>query len=110
MSAPPPPSYPPYPGYPPYAPKPKTNGLALSSMILCILGVTIGLCLIFFPVMPILAVVFGHVGLGQIRRTGAPGRGYAIAGLVTGYIGIALAVLWLIGTAIGTFSSPTPTF
>jgi hypothetical protein len=79
-------------------------------MILGILGLTIGLCLLFFPVMPILAVIFGHVSLGQIRRTGAAGRGYAIAGLVTGYVGIALAVLWIIGAIIGTFTSPVPTF
>ena len=106
-----PPGYP-APGYatPGYPVKAKANGLALTSMILGIVGITVGLCLIFFPVMPILAVVFGHIGLTQIRKTGAPGRGYAIAGLVTGYIGIALAVLWLIGTIIGTFTSPMPTF
>lgn len=112
---PPPPAYgyAPPPGFPPPAPypvKPKANGLALTSMILGILGITVGLCLLFFPVMPILAVVFGHIGLTQTRKTGAPGRGYAITGLVTGYIGIALAVLWLIATAIGTFTSPMPTF
>jgi hypothetical protein len=84
--------------------------MALASMILGILGITVGLCLIFFPVMPILAVIFGHIGLTQTRNTGAPGRGYAIAGLVTGYTGIALAVLWLIAVAIGTFTSPVPTF
>lgn len=106
-----PPGYP-APGYatPGYPVRAKANGLALTSMILGIIGITVGLCLIFFPVMPILAVVFGHIGLTQIRKTGAPGRGYAIAGLVTGYIGIALAVLWLIGTIIGTFTSPMPTF
>ncbi len=91
-------------------PRPKTNGLALASMILGILGITVGLCLLFFPVMPILAVVFGHIGLAQVTRTGATGRGYAITGLVTGYVGIALAILWLIGIMIGTFTSPTPTF
>ena len=94
-------SYTPPPGFPPaYAAKPKTNGMALASMILGILGITVGLCLIFFPVMPILAVIFGHIGLTQTRNTGAPGRGYAIAGLVTGYVGIALAILWLIAVAI----------
>ena len=105
-------AYPPVPGYPPpaYPVKPKANGFALTSMILGILGLTIGLCLLFFPVMPILAVVFGYVGLGQMRATGAPGRGYAIAGLITGYIGIALAILWLIAVIIGTFTSPIPTF
>ena len=113
--APPPPAYTyaPPPGFPPppaYPVKAKTNGLALASMILGIVGITVGLCLNFFPVMPILAVVFGHLGLSQTRTTGAPGRGYAIAGLVTGYIGIALALLWLIGSIIGTFTSPMPTF
>ena len=103
----PPPGFPPPPAYPV---RPKANGLALASMILGIVGITVGLCLIFFPVMPILAVVFGHLGLSQTRATGAPGRGYAIAGLVTGYIGIALALLWLIGSIIGTFTSPMPTF
>lgn len=114
---PPPPGFPPPaygyappPAFPAYPAKSKPNGMALTSMILGILGVTVGLCLLFFPVMPILAVVFGHVALGQIRKTGAPGRGYAIAGLVTGYVGIALAILWLIGMVIGTFTSPTPTF
>ena len=114
--APPPPAYTyaPPPGFPPpppaYPVKAKTNGLALASMILGIVGITVGLCLIFFPVMPILAVVFGHLGLSQTRTTGAPGRGYAIAGLVTGYIGIALAILWLIAIIFGTFTSPIPTF
>ncbi len=105
-------AYPQAPGFPPpaYPVKPKANGFALTSMILGILGLTIGLCLLYFPVMPILAVIFGHISLGQIRKTGAPGRGYAVAGLVTGYIGIALALLWLIGTIIGTFTSPMPTF
>jgi len=107
-------AYAPPPGFPPppaaYPVKAKTNGMALASMILGIVGITVGLCLIFFPVMPILAVVFGHLGLSQTRSTGAPGRGYAITGLVTGYIGIALAILWLIAIIFGTFTSPVPTF
>ena len=107
-------AYAPPPGFPPppaaYPVKAKTNGMALASMILGIVGITVGLCLIFFPVMPILAVVFGHLGLSQTRSTGAPGRGYAITGLATGYIGIALAILWLIAIIFGTFTSPVPTF
>ena len=103
-----PPGFPPPP--PAYPVKPKANGMALASMILGIFGITVGLCLLFFPVMPVLAVVFGHIGLSQTRSTGAPGRGYAITGLVTGYIGIALAIVWIIAIVIGTFTSPVPTF
>jgi hypothetical protein len=42
----------------------------------------------------ILAVIFGHIALSQIKRSmGAlTGRGMAIAGLVLGYVGIALLV------------------
>ena len=108
---------PPAPGaYPPpipggYAPaRPKTNPLALTSMITGIAGVTIGFCLWFFPVLPILAIVFGHIGLSQIRRQGTSGRGMAIAGLVTGYIGLALALILLLLIIVGSISSPTPTF
>ncbi|MEY4169142.1 MAG: hypothetical protein RLZ94_215, partial [Actinomycetota bacterium] len=105
-------AYSPPPGFPPpppaYPVKPKANGMALASMILGIFGITVGLCLLFFPVMPVLAVVFGYIGLSQTRSTGAPGRGYAITGLVTGYIGIALAIVWIIAIVIGTFTSPVP--
>jgi hypothetical protein len=42
----------------------------------------------------ILAVIFGHIALSQIKRSmGAlTGRGMAVAGLVLGYVGIALLV------------------
>ncbi len=75
-----------------------------------ILGVTIGLCLWFLPVMPVLAVIFGHISLSKIRMTGLPGRGLAITGLVTGYVGIGLSVVIYIVSIIGAFSAPSPTF
>lgn len=42
---------------------------------------------------PILAVIFGHVARAQIRSRGEGGSGQATAGLVLGYIGIALELL-----------------
>ena len=43
----------------------------------------------------ILAVVFGHVALGQIARTpGQSGRGLAVAGIVLGYLGLATPLLF----------------
>jgi len=43
----------------------------------------------------ILAIVFGHIGLYQIRRTGEQGRGQALAGLIISYtvIGLGAAAL-----------------
>lgn len=105
-----PPTPPPLAPPPPSAVKPKASGMAVASMVLGVLGITVGLCLLFFPVMPILAVVFGHLALRQISSTGAPGRGVAITGVVTGYVGIGLALLSLIGLALGTFTAPTPAF
>jgi peptidyl-prolyl cis-trans isomerase B (cyclophilin B) len=68
----PPPPYPsvaPY-GYPP--PRP-TNGFAVASLICAFLAAPLG-------------IIFGHVSLSQIKRTGEDGRGLAIAGLIIGYL------------------------
>ena len=81
---------------PPYAEQPYrqqgTNGYAIASLVLGIIGMVIG---------SILAVVFGHMALGQIRRTGQGGRGLAIAGLVLGYLGIAGTLIVILVIAAG---------
>ena len=96
----PPQGYPPqpyaqgYPGYAPaqaygqplyYAPAAEPKGLSIASMI-CGIAVYAGFG--FFILPQIAAVVLGHMGLA--REPG--GRGFAIAGLVMGYIGIALTL------------------
>lgn len=88
MTVPPPPSdgYPPsYPGYPGgyptgYPPPPRTNSMAVASLVCAFL---------FAP----LGIVFGHISLSQIRRSGEQGRGLAIAGLVIGYVATVLTVV-----------------
>ena len=50
-----------------------------------------GLAVIF-----VAAIILGHLGLRQIRRTGERGRGLALTGLVLGYIVLALALLPLL--------------
>ncbi len=78
---------PPHYGYPATPPERKTNGLAVASLVLGLTGfVTCGFT-------SILAVVFGHVALSQIRRDHTDGRGMAIGGLVLGWI---LTGLWII--------------
>jgi hypothetical protein len=86
--------------YPVFA-LPRTSGLAVASMILGIVGLAVSWFTLGIP--SILAVVFGHVSLNQIRHdANRGGRGIGIAGLVTGYVGIAGGVLWLafIGLAL----------
>lgn len=98
MSAPPPPlpegmpypyqPYQPHPGYPPgYRYPPRTNVLAVASLILGFL---------FAP----LGIVFGHLSLSQIKRSGEQGRALAIAGLVVGYVVTIGTVLALAAVAL----------
>jgi len=86
----PPPYPPPYP-YPAYV-NPGTNGLAIAALVLGILWL--------YWVGSILAVIFGHIALSQIRHTGQGGRGLAIAGLVLGYVGLALFLLVIFGMTV----------
>ena len=86
-SYPPPPRYgapPPYgspygPGPYPYPPPAQTNGMAVASLICAF---------VFAP----LGIVFGHISLSQIKRTGEEGRGLAVAGLVISYLVTALTI------------------
>lgn len=69
---------------------PRTNGLAITALVLGLIGGTI------------LPIIFGHIALSQIRRSGENGRGMAIAGLILGYIGLAVAialVIWVIAVS-----------
>ena len=49
-----------------------------------------------------LGIVFGHLSLGQIKRTRERGTGLAIAGLAISYTAIVQAVLLVIVTFVGT--------
>jgi hypothetical protein len=44
----------------------------------------------------VVAVVLGHTSLAQIRQGMVGGQGYAIAGLVLGYVGIGFRVLGIV--------------
>jgi len=70
--------------YPAFGVRPRTNQLAIVSLI-C------GIGQIFFSILAAIpAVVCGHAARSQIRRTGEEGAGLALAGLVLGYIGLAI--------------------
>lgn len=68
----------------------KNNGMAVASLVLGLVGLP--LCFLFIP--SLLAVIFGIVGLNQIKSDPSQsGRGLAIAGLTLGAVMIALVVL-----------------
>jgi hypothetical protein len=54
------------------------------------------LAIIFGFFIGILGIIFGHIALAQIRRTGEGGRGLAITGLVFGYVGVGLVLILVI--------------
>ena len=88
----------------PYGQQPvaKTNGLAVASLVLGLLWI----CYLG----SVLAVIFGHIGLSQIKNSGGTqtGQGLAIAGLILGYLGIAVLVLsLLLGFGTYTFDAGT---
>ncbi|WP_168914948.1 DUF4190 domain-containing protein [Microcella flavibacter] len=74
------------------APQEKTNVLAIVSLCLGIAA---------YVIIPFIgsigAIITGHMALGQIKRTGEKGRGMGLAGLILGYVGIALGLLLVIG-------------
>jgi Domain of unknown function (DUF4190) len=94
------PPYPPYQGpYSPYPPAPPTNGLAIAALVCGVGGFVVGLS--FIP-----AIICGHLARRQIRQTGEQGAGLALAGLILGYVGVALfialvAVFAVVVTQIG---------
>lgn len=90
-----PPAYGQAPGYTDpygsYAPV-KTNTLAVISMVASIVG--------FLWILPFIGslagVIMGHISLRQIAASGEKGRGMALAGLIVGYVGLALFVIGII--------------
>ena len=69
--------------------QPKTSALAIWSLVLGILSL---MCFTIFTGIP--GVICGHKALSRIKKSGGAltGQGLAIAGLVTGYLGIAWAI------------------
>ncbi|GAA1060354.1 DUF4190 domain-containing protein [Agromyces bracchium] len=107
-NVPPPPPAPPAQPAPSYGAPPsysappaqKTNVLAIVSLVSS-----------FF--ISLVGIITGHIALSQIKKTGEQGRGLAIAGLIIGYVGLVLgiifAIVWfaIIGAAISSGSVTT---
>jgi hypothetical protein len=73
------------------------NGLAIASMV-------VGIVWIYW-IGSILAVIFGHVSLNQIKKNpGQKGKGFAIAGIALGWTGVGILLLVIV-IAIGASSS-----
>jgi peptidyl-prolyl cis-trans isomerase B (cyclophilin B) len=80
-----------------YAPpaEAKTNSLAIASLVCAF---------VFSP----LGIIFGHIALSQIKRTGEGGRGLAIAGLVISYVAVILGLFLIV--LMGLFAASVDTY
>jgi len=78
-----------YPGY--AAPPPR--GLSITSMVLGIVGF-VGSWIYGIGLFPAIAAVI----IGFIARKRQPqGKGFWLTGLITGWVGIAICILWIVG-------------
>jgi hypothetical protein len=66
-----------------------TNGFCVAALVLGIIGLPCS----FIPLVSLLAIVFGIIGLNQVNKSGVEGsgKGLAIAGLVCGIAGLILS-------------------
>ncbi|MFD3699541.1 DUF4190 domain-containing protein [Streptomyces sp. NPDC058646] len=96
--------YPGPPGYPgpggyasyPYAGRPLSNGFGITALVLGVLAVVVVFgCITAFLAVPlgIGAIVYGVLGRGKASRGEADNGGMALAGLITGSVGLALGAL-----------------
>lgn len=85
-----------YGGYPGYVVQQKTNGMAVASMVVSIVGLLMLACYGAGAVPCAVGAVLGHVANRQIRERNESGRGMALAGIIMGWIGVGIGVVVLI--------------
>lgn len=86
-------------GYGSYAqgsgqPSQATNGLAITALILGILGL-LGNCFCFGGILSPVAAVLGFMGKKKADSGQAGGRGMALAGLILGVLGTLILLGWI---------------
>jgi hypothetical protein len=83
--------YPPAPGgYPGYAPPRPNNNMALASFIVSLVS------LFSCPLLGLVSVFLGRRARDEIQRTGEQGEGLAKAGVIIGWVGVGLTVLYVL--------------
>jgi len=75
----------------PQGPQAAPDGNAVASLVLGILGITV------IPfICSILAIIFGRASIGDARKRGERSSGMATAGLILGWIGVAIPVVFFV--------------
>ncbi|HEY7597054.1 MAG TPA: DUF4190 domain-containing protein [Actinophytocola sp.] len=81
----------------PAYPAQPANGMAVTSLVLGIVGLVFS----FIPIigviawpLTILGVIFGGVGLSKANQVPGAPKGMAVAGLVCSIVGLVICVIW----------------
>lgn len=84
----------------------KTNGLAIASLVLGIVGIVLVCCYSIGTLPGILAIIFGAISRKEILSSNGRQRGigYSTAGLVLGIITVALAIVMVVIIAFSSAS------
>jgi hypothetical protein len=88
----------------PYPPQPQpgsagaapNNTLGLIAMIVGIASIPLACCFGAGTVLGIIAVILGYMGKGKAEKGEATNGGQARAGLICGFVGIGIGILWFI--------------
>ena len=89
-----------------YQPQPQSaypaqpsNGLAVASMVLGI----VGLVFAFIPIVGVIAwplvilgIIFGGIGINKANQVPGSPKGMAIAGLTCSIVGLAICIIWAV--------------
>ena len=86
----------------------RTNAFAITSLILGIISITIGMCCCYGLPFNLLGLVFGIIAIGQIRsdRQRYSGEGLAIGGLVLSVLSLAFMILLFLAMIFGSALEP----
>ncbi len=86
----------------PPQPVARTSGLAVAALTLACVAAVLAICsgfLAIFPAIP--AVVCGHLGRRECERDPLlGGSGFALAGLILGYISLGIGVMSMLGLVV----------
>ncbi|MFD1919481.1 DUF4190 domain-containing protein [Streptomyces beijiangensis] len=99
----PPPTGAPFPGMPQPLMQQPRNGLGVAALVVGVVGVVFGFIYFMFWLsgpLGVLALIFGIVGLGRVRKGQATNKAMAIAGIALGGVATALAVIGLVVTVL----------
>jgi hypothetical protein len=73
-----------------YVPVRRTNGMAIASLVVSIASFVV--C----PFVSVVGLVLGYKARTEIRERDEDGDGLALAGIITGWVGVGYAVLWIL--------------